>query len=206
MARPAKFTRDQILDAAVAAISAHGTGATLGQVCELVGAPIGSVYHRFPTREHLFVQVWLRSIRRFHVGLLRAAATPDPEQALIACAVHIPRYCRRLPQEALAMTLYRQQVLVGTAPADLADEVRTVNDAVIASIRELCRRRYGQATAHLVELVRVAVQQCPYGLVRPHVGGPVPGWLDDAVAASSAAILALGDTPRPPRTPTTAPR
>lgn len=197
MARPAKFTPDRILDGALAAVATHGTTATLGDVCTAIEAPIGSVYHRFPTREHLFVRLWLRSIRRFHVGLLEAAAVDDPRSALAACAVHVPRYCRAHPDEARAMTLYRQPVLVSTAPDALADEVRTVNDTVITAMKRLCRRRYGRATPQLLTLVATAVQQCPYGLVRPYVGGPVPAWLDDAVLASSAAILALGDRLEP---------
>jgi AcrR family transcriptional regulator len=193
MARPAKFNRDQILDAALAAIAEHGRGATLADVSAQIDAPTGSLYHRFPTRDHLFVELWLRSIRRFHVGLLEAAALPDPGDALTACAVHVPRHCREHPDEALAMTLYRQQLLVTTAPDDLAEQVRTVNDEVLAAMTLLCRRRYGHATKHLMAVATTAVQQCPYGLVRPHVGGDVPRWLDDAVSVSSNAILSLGD-------------
>ncbi|RAG74134.1 TetR/AcrR family transcriptional regulator, partial [Burkholderia multivorans] len=35
----------------------------------------------------------------------------------------------------------------------------------------------------------------PYGLVRPFIGTEVPPWVDDAVAASAGAIVALGDGP-----------
>lgn len=193
MARPAKFSHDEILDAARDAVALHGTAATVAQVCALAGAPTGSVYHRFPTREHLFVTLWLRAVRRFQEGLLEAAALPDADEALAAVAVHIPRWCREHPAEAKALTLYRQQVLVRHAPAELVDEVRTLNEAVDAAGRALCRRRYGRTTKHLQALVLTAVRQCPYGLVRPYVGGDVPRWLDDAVLAASAAILALGD-------------
>jgi len=193
MARPAKFTHDQILDAALAAVSRHGVHATIGQVSEEIGAPVGSIYHRFASREDLFVTLWLRSIRRFQVGLLAAAAMDDARAALTATVVHLPRYCRRHPDEALAMTLYRQQSLVATAPASLVAQVSTVNDEVEAALAELCARRYGQVTDQQRMLVAMAVQQCPYGLVRPFIGGDVPLWLDDVVAASSSAILALGD-------------
>jgi AcrR family transcriptional regulator len=193
MARPSKFSHDQLLDAARAAIARHGTNTTIGQVSEEIGAPVGSIYHRFASREELFVSLWLRAIHRFHVGLLAAAEIDDARQALAASAVHIPRYCREHPDEALAMTLYRQKVLVTTAPASLLADVRTVNDDVIAAMTALCARRYGTATDHRLILVAMAVQQCPYGLVRPHVGADVPLWLDDVVLASSLAILALGD-------------
>lgn len=193
MARSPKFSSDQILDAARAAVAAHGPQASIAQVSELVGAPVGSIYHRFASREELFVSLWLRSIHRFQAGFLSATEHADAEEALIAAALHVPRYCRTAPEDALAMTLYRQSALVTSGPASLVKDVRVVNADVIEQLRRLCRQRYGRVTRHRLDLVATAVQQCPYGLVRPYVGGVVPRWLDDAVAASTPAILALGD-------------
>ncbi|MGH3500910.1 MAG: TetR/AcrR family transcriptional regulator [Nocardioidaceae bacterium] len=193
MARPTKFTRDQILDAARSAVLHHGRGASVAQVSDEVGAPVGSIYHRFASRDELFISLWLRAIHRFHVGLLDAARFGDARTALTASAVHIPRYCRSHPAEALAMTLYRQRTLVTTAPTSLAEAVSTVNDDAVAAMTTLCRQRYGRATRHRLDLVATAVQQCPYGLVRPYVGNVVPRWLDDAVVAASNTILNLGD-------------
>lgn len=193
MARPQKFATDQILDAARSALAAHGRSASINQVSAQIGVPVGSIYHRFPSREALFISLWVRSIERFQLGVLEAARIKDPAAALTAAAVHIPRYCRARPADALAMTLYRHQALAATAPEPLAERVRTLNDEVVTATAALCRRRYGRTTRHRLELVMTAIQQCPYGLVRPYVGGDVPRWLDDAVIASSQAILALGD-------------
>lgn len=196
MARPPKFTAEDLLDGARDAVMAHGSDATMTQVSDLVGAPTGSLYYRFPSRDHLMVSLWLRSIRRFHEGYLAAASAPDAPEALRQCAAHIPRYCRQFPADARAMMLFRHSELTTTAPADLQGEVRRVNDEVWAVLRDLAARRYhdGRA-ADRVALVRTAVVQAPYGLVRPHVGGPVPTRLDDIVVAAAEGILALGDTP-----------
>ena len=193
MARPSKFSSAEILDAALVVVGRHWRGATIAQVSEVVGAPVGSIYHRFGSREDLFVSLWLRSVRRFHVGLLEAAEHEDVHEALSGFAVHIPRYCRAHPDEALALSLYRYPDLVANGPTALADEVATLNDAVWAAAEQLCRRRYGEPTDHRRTLVRTALQHCPYGLVRPFLGGEVPLWVDDVVVASSTAILALGD-------------
>ncbi|NEW53684.1 TetR/AcrR family transcriptional regulator [Nocardia cyriacigeorgica] len=193
MARP-KFTQQELLDGARDAVLEHGLDASLAQVCALIGAPTGSLYYRFASRDHLMASLWLRSIRRFHEGYLAAAATPDAREALRRCAVHIPRYCRDFPAEARAMMLYRHSELAVTAPKDLRAEVRAVNDEVWAALDDLAGRRYG--TVHDPEraaLVRMAVSQAPYGLVRPHVGGPVPQELDAIVVAAAEGILELGD-------------
>jgi AcrR family transcriptional regulator len=198
MARPAKFSADELLDGARDAVLRYGLDATVAQVSTIVGAPSGSLYHRFPSRDHLMVSLWLRSIRRFHEGYLLAAAEPDARRALRACAAYIPRYCRTFPADARAMMLFRHNQLIHTAPDSLREQVRTVNDGVWAALQVLADGRYGgPARPGQVALVRAAVNQAPYGLVRPHVGGPVPDHLDDIIVAAAEGILALGDAPEP---------
>jgi AcrR family transcriptional regulator len=196
MARPPKFSESELLDGARDALLVHGLDASLAQVCALIGAPTGSLYHRFPSRDHLMVSLWLRSVRRFHEGLLIGARTPDEREALRRCAVHIPRFCREFPADAHAMLLFRHRVLVSTAPVSLRDEVRVVNNEVWGVMQDLAARRYttGSGTEQTA-LVRTAVIQAPYGLTRPHVGGPVPEDLDVVVVAAAEGILALGDIP-----------
>ena len=199
MARPAKFTTEDLLDGALRAVAAHGTSATLAQVAQEVGAPMGSIYHRYASREHLFVALWLRSIRAFHVGLLATREIDDPREALLAQATHIPRWCRDQPDVALAMTLYRQRQLLAAPPAGLEDEVRTLNDEVRALGREQTVAFYGRRDDHLEQVMALAVRQCPYGLVRPFIGSgmPLPPWIDDACVAAAAAILALEKPEKP---------
>lgn len=193
MARPPRFTDDDVLDAAARAVHEHGRDATVNQVAQALGGPTGSIYHRFASREHLMTSLWLRAVRRFHAGLLDAYAAPDPHEALLASARHIPRYCRENPVEANALTLYRQPDLAGTAPEALREAVRTINDPVVEAATALVRRRFGSVSEHHVRVVLLATQACPYGLVRPHVGREVPDWLEDACVAAAGGILALGD-------------
>src|SRR5699024_12281982 len=105
MARPSKYSVDETLDAAAAAVSAHGPKVTIAQVSEEIGVRVGSIYHRFPSRIHLMASLWLRAVQRFHVGLLETASITDPYQAMLAQAVHQPQFCREPPNDSWAMTL-----------------------------------------------------------------------------------------------------
>ncbi|MGW4772060.1 TetR/AcrR family transcriptional regulator [Nocardia sp. NPDC004278] len=196
MARAAKFTRDDILDAAATVAAAHGRDATIGHVAAQADAPVGSIYHRFRSRDELFVSLWLRSIRRFHIGYLQALNEPDPNSAAIACAVHIPRFCRDHPAEGVAMTMYRQTELVSSGPPSLMEDIVHINDAVTRALLDLSSRRYPVGDNFHLRLIAIACQESPYGLVRPHLRSaePIPTWVDDVVRASTAAILALGDS------------
>jgi AcrR family transcriptional regulator len=193
VARPAKFTDDQVLDAATAAVATFGPSVTIAQIAMEMDAPVGSIYHRFESRDHLLVRLWLRSISRFQAGLLDAARDADVDQALLRSALHIPRFCREQPSTGLTMTLFRQQRLARNCPPGLETEVANVNDAVDAALADLVRRRWGRSSERRHRLTVTAVRQSPYGLVRPYVGGEVPAWLDGVVEASTTAILRLGD-------------
>lgn len=198
MARPARFTADDILDGAAVAVAAHGPGVTIAQVCAGIGAPVGSIYHRFPSREHLLSSLWLRSIRQFHEGLLATREIDEPREALLAQAVHQPRFCRAHPEVALAMSLYSQRQLLATGPEGLHDEVAHLNDDIWALGRQQTQALYGTARGRTADVVALAVRQTPYGMIRFYVRGQqrIPRWIDEAVLAAAAAILDLADTGR----------
>ena len=193
MARPAKFTADQILDAARDAAVEHWRDTTIAHVAERVGAPVGSIYHRFPSRDALFGSLWARSIRRFHEGLLTATEIEDPRAAMAAMARHIPRFCRENPADAKAMTLYRLADLLEKVPLGQRADLATINDDANAGLRRVAARRYDRLTDRRYRLALVGTRQCPYGLIRPLIGGDIPQEFDAICVAATEGILALGD-------------
>lgn len=195
MPRPARFTDDDILDAALACVVTAGPRVSVADIAAQLHGPVGSIYHRFSSRDALMVRLWLRSVHRFQAGLLELAGTPDPHQALLAMARHIPQYCRAHQDEATSLTLYRQDRLLAECPDELNGAVTTMNDTLTALTRDMTRRRYGRLTTNNQQLVVMATRVAPYGLVRPHLGGPIPPLVDDATTAAADAILGLGDDP-----------
>lgn len=192
MARPPKFSADDLLDGAGAAVLTHWREATVAHVSEATGAPVGSIYHRFGSRDELFGALWVRSVRRFHAALLAACATDDPQAALEGAAVCIPRFCREHPVEAKAMTLFRWQDLMERDLPGLREDLPTLNESTFERIHELIAARWGEVTERRRTLVGLACQLGPYGLVRPWIGGDIPAEVDEAVLAAARGILALG--------------
>ena len=193
MARPAKFSLDDLLDAAGRVLLEKGRDITMAQIADAAGAPTGSVYHRFASREELLIRLWLRSIKRFQVGFIRAGEREEARRAVIEMALCVPRFCRAHPADAKAMTLYRREDLLSTTTGDLRKEVESLNEDIDAVTENLGVRRYGAMNERRRALLYLATRISPYGLLRPFIGVDVPSWIDDAVAASAGAIADLGD-------------
>ena len=69
MPAQAPGTREALLDAALKAFTERGYGSTtMTDVRRAAGASTGSLYHHFPTREHLAAAVWLDGLGRFQDG------------------------------------------------------------------------------------------------------------------------------------------
>ncbi|MDO4651456.1 TetR/AcrR family transcriptional regulator [Corynebacterium durum] len=195
MARPVRFSSDDILDGTARTLALRGKNLTMSDIAQEIGGPTGSIYHRFASREELLATLWIRSIKRFHVGLITAYTLPDPDTAIQSAAVHVVTFCRDNPQDALAMTLFRQTRLANDGPDNLRSDVAHINDSATQALSELAIRRFDTPSNHHLELLTLATRQCPYGLVRPHIGSDIPTWLDAAAATSAAAIAKLGDEP-----------
>lgn len=189
MARPRLFTDDQVLDAAREllvdpaitrpAITAIGTAA---------GVHTGSIYVRFASRDELLARLWLRSIRRFHEGLLAALAGPSP---LLAAATYLPRYCREHPTEARAMKMFHRDELRTVGPDELRHEIATVNDAMNAALLAAVVTEFGTADTETTAVAEAAVKAIPYGLVRDYIAraAPIPEWIDEVAATATGAVL-----------------
>jgi AcrR family transcriptional regulator len=73
MGRPAKFNTEQILDATAQLVAEGGPGlATVAGIAERLGAPTGSIYHRFNSRDLLLARLWFRTVRRAQEGFVAA--------------------------------------------------------------------------------------------------------------------------------------
>ncbi|MFG2342339.1 TetR/AcrR family transcriptional regulator [Streptomyces yangpuensis] len=193
MARPPRFDTDQILDAAVRlAASAGPGGVTMSAVAQAIGAPSGSMYHRFAGRTALLAEVWLRTVERFQKGYLAGLhGEADPHAAARTAARHVVAWSRAHPEEA-ALLLY------GAAEfgrADWSEEhVRRAdsgNERVYAAIGRLAAT-LGFADAPGMDRIVLALIDLPLAVVRRplRAGEPLPPHAEDLAQECAAALLA----------------
>jgi AcrR family transcriptional regulator len=195
MARPRRFTDDQFLDAALALIVERGVAAaTVSRIATSVGAPVGSVYHRFASRDVLMAELWLRTITRFQDGYLAALSCQDPDEAAGSAALHVVRWSRDHPVEAQLLHAFRPRDLADEWPAEAQNRLDTLNGRVDKAVKEHARLRYPGAGAAAEQVVRFAVADVPYAACRRYlaVGSAPPPVLDHLVQYAVRAVLAEG--------------
>jgi len=187
MPRPARYTVDELLDAAAALLAGEGPAAvTMSAVARAVGAPSGSVYHRFSSRAALCGELWIRTEERFHAGVTTALSAPDdPQTRCVAAARFTVRWCREHPDEA-------QVLLAGADALGAADWPEDLG----AARRRLHRRLRQMLTALPGDTDRInaAIIDIPYSVVRRHLlaGRAIPASADDIVSDCAKALIPAG--------------
>jgi|GEM_PF-55325 len=200
--RPELFTEKAILDATLHIIGREGIGsATVTNVAEALGAPSGSIYHRFASRDELVARLWVRTVREFQVGFLQALDEPDVEDGARAAILHTPTWTVEHPTEARLLLRYRHEDLIAHWPDTVGLDEAHLNAPVANALKAFTRRRFETVAPTTLRGVRFALVDIPYSAARSHILGEspfTPTGKDLLVAASTAVLAQLGHALRPP--------
>jgi AcrR family transcriptional regulator len=193
MPRASKFDEERILGAASRLVAAHGpSGATIGAIARSVGAPTGSIYHRFDSRDVLLATVWLRAAVAFQDAFFERLAGTPPREAGLAAALYMAQRVREYPEEARLLLLHRREDFVGRGwPITFRRRATQVGQQVEREIRAFSRRLCGRADARTVRLVAYAVVEAPFAAVRRHVAAKEnpPPYVDILIRATYEAVM-----------------
>ncbi len=199
MARPQLHPTDTMLDAARDLLLGEGSrGATMEAIAGASGAPTGSIYHRFGSRDELIARLWIRAVQRSQASWLAALEQEDAREAALAAGASIVDFCEQHPADAQLLVAFRREDLVRAIPAGtVADELTTLNRPVERAVAELARRLYGSRSRVALDRTLLAVFDLPYGATRRHLisGRPLPSGLR---ADLRRAVLAVLDGPLEP--------
>lgn len=189
MVRTARFDAEAFVSAATALVAAGGPdAATLTAIAARVGAPTGSVYHRFPSRAAILAAAWLKAHAAFS-----ARICPLLEQgAGRAAALALVGWARAEPEAAALLLLHDTESVLADAPPPA--QLQAVRDEQQALDRSFSTYMSLVAPTAAVDPAAVARARFrlfdgPIALLRPTLGRPggVPPYVDDLVAELFAA-------------------
>lgn len=177
----------EVLDDARALVLEGGArSATIERMAKASGAPSGTLYHRFGSRDGVLLALWSRAVRNFQTGFLAAATQEgDPTEAAVAAALWTPEFAATNPADAALLITVRRTDLVGSSA-----EVEQLNGPARRAVVRLARRLHG-AGEDAIEHIALATVDLPYGAVRRHLPhGPVPSELAPRLESAVRAVLA----------------
>jgi AcrR family transcriptional regulator len=198
--RPQVHPTDTMLDAARDLLLEGSRNATMEAIADASGAPTGSIYHRFGSRDELIARLWIRAVYRSQASFVVALDRNDPREAALAAAMSIIDFCDEHPADARLLVAFRREDLVKTIPeGPLAEELAVLNRPVERAVAALAHRLYGRATRAALDRTLLAVFDLPYGAVRRYLisGAPLPKALRADLSRAVAAVIAEPGTGRP---------
>jgi AcrR family transcriptional regulator len=191
MARPA-FDHADFFDAALVIVAERGpVAATVAAVTQRLKAPIGSFYHRFPSRDALLGELWLNTVLAFQQGIEAALAAGDG----LAAALHTPIWVREHLDEGCLLLLYhRDDFVQGDWPRELQQRVAAHTERARASLENFAHNTLGSAGPDELRRVQFVLAEVPVAAVRQHLRRrePPPLIVDELIRATYRAIVGGG--------------
>ena len=194
MPRAPRFDEAQILSAAGRLIARHGpSGASIAAIGRSVGAPTGSIYHRFDSRDVLLGKVWLGTATAFQAAFFERLAGPRPREAGLAAALYMAQRVRDRPHEARVLLLHRRADFGDDGwPSAMRRRAEQLGRQVEENIQAFSSRLCGRYDAQTVRSVSYAVVDAPFAAVRRHVaaGEEPPPYVDRLISVTYEAVIA----------------
>ena len=157
-----------MLDAARDLLLESGTrAATVEAIAGASGAPVGTIYHRFGSRESLLTRLWMRAVYRSQASFVAAMERPDAKDAAVAAALSLFDFCDEHPGDARLLASFGREDLIGVTPdGPLADELAELNRPVERALVALTKRLYGSRSRRALDRTLLITFDLPYGATR----------------------------------------
>lgn len=171
MGRRAVFNRAVFLEAAIRLIAENGAaGLSIAGLAEAVGAPTGSVYHRYRSRADLLGDVWLSIVEEFQAGFLARLEDDEGAHAREA-ALFTPKWAAENEEKAWILLLNRSKDLErdSWSQALRVREKTAAHDLMLAMARFTKAKFGARAALRDRAKVRFALIDMPSAAVRPYL-------------------------------------
>jgi AcrR family transcriptional regulator len=193
MGRPARIFEADLIEGATRVAAKLGPAqASIAEIARETKAPVGSIYHRYPSRGALLAEVWLSAAERFQAASLALLAKARNEDDAVECALLTPRFARDHHATAVVLIAHRRDdFLQSDLPKEYRDRAAKLAADMRAGIAAAASRLL-PSDPRGREKLAVALIGIPLGAVRIFLPQAVPPVEIDAVieAAVRAALKA----------------
>ncbi|KAA1250640.1 TetR/AcrR family transcriptional regulator [Mycobacterium simiae] len=192
MPRPRQHDTDVMLDAARSIALERGARAvTVEAIAAQSGAPMGSLYHRFGSRDKILTAAWDRALQRFQGPLLEELRRNNLREAALGAARWIIGFARSQPHDARLLAAFRPADVLTDPDTPEALRLASGNIAIRDAISTLAGQSGAPDPARVRELISLAVIDIAGGAIRRRLldGASVSTAFEADVLAAVAAVI-----------------
>jgi AcrR family transcriptional regulator len=176
MVRTARFSETDFIEATMALVAEGGpAAATMQGIARRVGAPTGSIYHRFESRSAVLGAAWNAAYASFVHALAPLLRAGQPREAALA----ILPWSRENECRARFLLLNEPVTLFEDTPppAPLRAELERLEDEFDGAFRAcVAARGDGAVRDEALARAKFLIFDAPIAILRPHLtrGGTLP--------------------------------
>jgi AcrR family transcriptional regulator len=194
MVRTARFSAEHFIDAAIILVAEGGPGAaTMQAIARRVGAPTGSIYHRFASRSAILAAAWNASYSALAGVLVPLLQAGRPREAALALLPWVAEDRHR----ARFLLLHEPVSLFEDAPPPepLRQDMERLETEMDQAFRA-CAAHTGDGGAGEEDLARARflIFDAPIAILRPYLltDCPVPAFAGRMIAELHAGVPLAG--------------
>ena len=193
MGRKPSFSEPEIVAQALELAADGGPSAvTMKAVAGAVGAPSGSIYHRFSSRPHLLGAVWVEALNLFRTAWVPAAARATTPGEIAVIPV---RWARSNRTPARVLMLYAAEDFVGTdTPETIRRSVTELQRMTRDSLVDMAERWLRRSDAAALHRTTFALTEIPLAALRRPLktDQPIPRAVEDLVRQAADHLMSEG--------------
>lgn len=175
MGRPARYDEAAILESAKHVSAELGPQKlTIAAVAKRAGAPVGSIYHRYTSRDEILAAVWLELVEEFQERFLVQLDGPEVIRSGLAAVRYTCDWIGQHPREARLLLLHRREDFASQRwPASYRRRAEALTHRAAASMTGYAARLTGSGTAGL-RTVRFVLLDLPMAALRRDLEAGLP--------------------------------
>jgi len=193
MGRPPRYAEAEILEGAKHVSAEVGPGKlTIARIAKRTGMPVGSIYHRYASRDAILAEVWLELVEEFQEQFLAELGAANTVQAGLAAVRFACRWIRLHPREARLLLLHRREDFASDRwPTSYRRRAEALAGRGAAALGDYAARLTSQRGAAVLRTVRFALIDLPTSVLRRDVeaGTPPPEAVEDLLVDTCAHVL-----------------
>jgi AcrR family transcriptional regulator len=164
---------------------------TVDSLTQSMGAPKGSFYYRFESRDALLGELWLKTALAYQEGFAAAIAAGDG----LAAALHTPAWSRAHLEDARLLLVYsRHDFVQGDWPASLKQGVQDQAERFQQCLRRFAQSAFGGDGPEQIRRATFVLAEAPMAAIKPHLvrREAPPPIVDELIAKTYYAIVGGG--------------